>query len=118
MEQDTERLPVFCATSREVPAYLQKVLWNQGIPAILTSGTLKAGNGFMRTRQMLGLNEKNRKKQSGVQEYVAESPFEYRRNCLLYLPQDGKQIRHGSREEAVWIAKRIKQLAGSTHGHM
>ena len=117
LEQDTERLPVFCATSREVPAYLQKVLWNQGIPAILTSGTLKAGNGFMRTRQMLGLNEKNRKKQSGVQEYVAESPFEYRRNCLLYLPQDGKQIRHGSREEAVWIAKRIKQLAGSTHGH-
>ena len=54
LEQDTERLPVFCATSREVPAYLQKVLWNQGIPAILTSGTLKAGNGFMRTRQMLG----------------------------------------------------------------
>ena len=117
LEQDTERLPVFCATSREVPAYLQEMLWRRGVPAILTSGTLKAGNGFVRTRQMLGLNEDNRKKKIGVQEYVAESPFEYKRNCLLYLPQDGKQIRHGSREEAIWIAKRIKQLACSTHGH-
>ncbi len=117
LEQDTERLPVFCATSREVPLYLDKMLWNQGVPAILTSGTLKAGNGFVRTRQMLGLDEKNQKKKIGVQEYVAESPFEYKRNCLLYLPQDGKQIRHGSREEAIWIAKRIKQLACSTHGH-
>lgn len=117
LEQDTEHLPIFCATSREVPLYLDKMLWNQGVPAILTSGTLKAGNGFVRTRQMLGLNEDNRKKKIGVQEYVAESPFEYKRNCLLYLPQDGKQIRHGSREEAIWIAKRIKQLACSTHGH-
>ena len=117
LEQDRERLPVFCATSREVPLYLDKMLWSQGVPAILTSGTLKAGNGFVRTRQMLGLDEKNQKKKIGVQEYVAESPFEYKRNCLLYLPQDGKQLRHGSREEAIWIAKRIKQLACSTHGH-
>ncbi|MEY8491708.1 ATP-dependent DNA helicase [Lachnospiraceae bacterium 29-91] len=117
LEQDTERLPVFCATSRKVPAYLQAMLWEQGIPAILTSGTLKAGNGFLRTRQMLGLEEADRKRKAGVLEYVAESPFEYKRNCLLYLPQDGKQLRHGSREEAVWIAKQIKQLASSTHGH-
>lgn len=117
LEQDTERLPVFCATSREVPAYLQAMLWSQGVPAILTSGTLKAGNGFLRIRQMLGLEETDRKRKAGVLEYVAESPFEYKRNCLLYLPQDGKQLRHGSREEAVWIAKQIKQLASSTHGH-
>lgn len=117
LEQDAEHIPVFCATSREVPAYLQKMLWGHGVPAILTSGTLKAGNGFYRTRQMLGLDETDRKRKIGVQEYVAESPFEYKRNCLLYLPQDGRQIRHGSREEAIWIAKRIKQLSCSTHGH-
>ena len=117
LEQDAEHIPVFCATSREVPAYLQKMLWGHGVPAILTSGTLKAGNGFYRTRQMLGLYETDRKRKIGVQEYVAESPFEYKRNCLLYLPQDGRQIRHGSREEAIWIAKRIKQLSCSTHGH-
>lgn len=117
LEQDAEHLPVFCATSREVPAYIQKMLWRQGVPAILTSGTLKAGNGFYRTRQMLGLDETDRKRKIGVQEYVAESPFVYNKNCLLYLPQDGKQIRHGSREEAIWIAKRIKQLSCSTHGH-
>ena len=117
LEQDGERLPVFCATNRRVPAYLDKMLWEQGVPSILTSGTLKAGNGFLRTRQMLGLEETNRKRKTGVQEYVAESPFEYKRNCLLYLPQNGKQFRHGSREEAVWIAKQIKQLTCSSHGH-
>lgn len=117
LEQDSRQLPVFCRASREVPAYLQKMLWDQGIPAILTSGTLKAGTGFVRTRQMLGLSEQDRKKKPKVQEYVAESPFEYKRNCLLYLPQDGKRLRHGSREEAAWIAKKIKQLSCSTHGH-
>ena len=117
LEQDGERLPVFCATSRRVPAYLDKMLWERGIPAILTSGTLKAGNGFLRIRQTLGLEETNRKRKNGVQEYVAESPFEYKKNCLLYLPQDVRQLRHGNREEAVWIAKQIKQLTSSTHGH-
>mgnify|MGYP007069802739 CR=1 FL=1 len=31
---------------------------DRGFPAILTSGTLKAGNGFTRTRQMTGLEKK------------------------------------------------------------
>ncbi len=117
LEQDPQRLPVFCTASREVPAYLQEMLWNQGVPAILTSGTLKAGAGFGRTRQMLGLSEKERKRKPKVEEYVAESPFEYKRNCMLYLPQDGKRLRHGSREEAAWIAEKVKQLTYATHGH-
>ncbi len=117
LEQDPQRLPVFCTASREVPAYLQEMLWNQGVPAILTSGTLKAGAGFGRTRQMLGLSEKERKRKPKVEEYVAESPFEYKRNCMLYLPQDGKRLRHGSREEAAWIAEKVRQLTCATHGH-
>ena len=52
-----------------------------------------------------------------MEEYVAESPFEYKRNCMLYLPQDGKRLRHGSREEAAWIAEKVRQLTCATHGH-
>lgn len=115
--QDKEQYPVFCAVSREVPAYLYGMLWEKGFPAIITSGTLRAGNGFLHTRQMLGLSGKKRGKQAPVQEYAAESPFAYRKNCLLYLPKDYKKIRHGSEKEAVQIAKQIRQLVYSAHGH-
>lgn len=45
---DKEQLPVLCAASREIPGLLRKMLWDreEGMSAILTSGTLKAGAGF------------------------------------------------------------------------
>ena len=117
LEQDKERRPVFCAASREIPGYLQEMLWEKDFPAILTSGTLKAGNGFMRTRQILGLDEVRRGKKTAVQEYIADSPFQYRKNCLLYLPKGGRKERRGDRKETGRIAKQIKRLVSSTHGH-
>lgn len=112
LQQDREHFPVLCATSRRVPKLLQESLWCQGFPAILTSGTLKAGNGFARTRQVTGLSTAD-----NVQEYVAKSPFEYKKNCLLYLPKTLKQCRRGSREEVVMLAKHIQSLICSTYGH-
>lgn len=111
-QQDKERFPVLCATSRRVPKLLQESLWHQGFPAILTSGTLKAGNGFARTRQVTGLSETK-----NVQEYVAESPFAYERNCLLYLPKTLKPCRRGSREETAMLAGQIQSLICATYGH-
>ena len=52
-----------------------------------------------------------------VHEYVAGSPFEYQRNCLLYLPKDLKKCRRGSQEEAEMIADHIHSLICSTYGH-
>lgn len=112
LQHDREHLPVLCATSRRVPKLLQESLWCQGFPAILTSGTLKAGNGFARTRQVTGLSTAD-----NVQEYVAKSPFEYKKNCLLYLPKTLKQYRRGGREEVVMLAKHIQSLICSTYGH-
>ena len=90
------------------------MLWDreEGVSAILTSGTLKAGTGFLRTRQITGLEER-----TGVQEYVAESPFSYEKNCLLYLPKTLEHCRRGSREEAVMVANHIHSLICSTYGH-
>ena len=111
---DAEQLPVLCAASREIPGLLRKMLWDreEGMSAILTSGTLKAGAGFMRTRQITGLEGR-----AGVQEYVAESPFSYEKNCLLYLPKTLEYCRRGSREEAVMVANHIHSLICSTYGH-
>lgn len=112
LEQDKGKLPQLCATSRKIPDILSGVLWSRGFPAILTSGTLKAGNGFSRTRQENGLGKEVR-----VTEYVAESPFAYEKNCLLYLPQTLQRTKHGSREEAVMLAQHIQRLICSTYGH-
>ena len=111
---DKEQLPILCAASREIPGLLRKMLWDreEGMSAILTSGTLKAGAGFLRTRQITGLEER-----TGVQEYVAESPFSYEKNCLLYLPKTLEHCRRGSREEAVMVANHIHSLICSTYGH-
>ena len=112
LKMDQEHLPVLCAASREIPKLLQDMLWKQELSAILTSGTLKAGKGFERTRQVTGLEELEK-----VQEYVAESPFSYEKNCLLYLPKTLKQCKRGSREEAKMVASHIHSLICSTYGH-
>ncbi len=112
LQQDSREHLTFMAVNREIPKYLDATLWSRGFPAILTSGTLKAGNGFARTRQMTGLE-----KETGVRECVAESPFCYKENCLLYIPEHLKPRKRGSREEAERLAGQIRDLVCSTYGH-
>lgn len=112
LQQDSREHIIFMAVNREIPKYLDATLWSRGFPAILTSGTLKAGNGFARTRQMTGLE-----KATGIRECVAESPFCYKENCLLYIPEHLKSMKKGSREEAEQIAGQIRNLVCSTYGH-
>ena len=56
-------------------------LWNRQQPYVLTSGTLSVAGDFSRFRTSAGLLDRYR-----VKESVAESPFDYEKNCLLYLP--------------------------------
>ena len=71
----------------------------------------------MRTRQMIGLDEAVNGKRVKIQEYTAESPFNYRKNCLVYLSESGKKIKHGSEKDIVRIADQIKRLVSAVHGH-
>lgn len=112
LRQDRQHRPVLCAASREVPQMLRNALWSQKVPAILTSGTLKAGKGFERTRQTTGLTEIG-----NVWECEAQSPFQYEKNCLLHFPKTLKKVRHGSQEEAKMLAEHIHALICSTYGH-
>ena len=114
LRMDKEKIPVLCAASREIPQLLREMLWDreQALSAILTSGTLKAGKGFARTVQMTGLEGR-----TDVQSYVAESPFAYEENCLLYLPKTLRKCKRGSREEVEMVAGQIHSLICSTYGH-
>ena len=112
LKQDHDHRIILCASSRRIPQYLDQMLWSRGMGAILTSGTLKTGQGFSHIRKMTGLQRVRR-----VREYVADSPFEYQKNCLLYLPKNLKTCRRESQEEAEMIADHIHSLICSTYGH-
>ncbi len=104
--------PSLCAASREMPEQLRRALWLRDIPAILTSGTLMAGGSFDRTRQLMGLSVSKR-----LDDFISVSPFNYKENCLLYIPNDLLKTQMGSEQEAKCLTEQICRLVEATHGH-
>ena len=112
IQYDRDGSPSLCAASREMPEQLRRALWLRDIPAILTSGTLMAGGSFDRTRQLMGLSVSKR-----LDDFISVSPFNYKENCLLYIPNDLLKTQMGSEQEAEYLAEQICRLVETTHGH-
>jgi ATP-dependent DNA helicase DinG len=66
------------ATPIDIAGLLQQKLFSHPEAVVLTSATLTAGGSFEFIRQRLGIVE--------AQEISIESPFDYTRQTLLYLP--------------------------------
>ena len=98
----------FCAASNRVPQLLRSALWNTREPTILTSGTLTAAGDFDHTEQLLGLAA-----YAPLRHFRAESPFNYRKKCLLYIPAR----RAAAVPENQYLADQIVQLVSACHGH-
>ncbi len=80
--EDEDGGTVLCAAVLDLTAQLQGTLWNNSQSIVLASGTLAAGGGFQHYKEAVGLIKNSR-----VTESISPSPFDYQRNCLLYLPQ-------------------------------
>ena len=79
-------------------------------PIILTSGTLAVGRDFHRFKEETGLMADGR-----VTESVSASPFDYKANCLLYLPlHPPEQADSGYVDE---LAAEIAALLDACWGH-
>ena len=98
----------FCAASNRVPQLLRSALWNTREPTILTSGTLPAAGDFDHTEQLLGLAA-----YAPLRHFRAESPFNYRKKCLLYIPAR----RAAAVPENQYLADQIVRLTVACHGH-
>ena len=98
----------FCAASNRVPQLLRSALWNTREPTILTSGTLTAAGDFDHTKQLLGLAA-----YTPLRHFRAESPFNYRKKCLLYIPAR----RAAAVPENQYLADQIVRLTVACHGH-
>ena len=110
LAEDARDTVMLCATVADLTAQLQNTLWNQPRPIILTSGTLAVGSDFRRFREEAGLLAGSR-----VTESVSLSPFDYRENCLLYVPQ----FPPGQRNEAYYdkLTDEIALLLDAARGH-
>ena len=85
-------------------------LWNRQQPFVLTSGTLSVAGDFSRFRKSAGLLDRYR-----VKESIAESPFDYEKNCLLYLPL--KAPDHNSEKYFDELLAEIDNLIKAACGH-
>ena len=107
IDYDADGQPTFCAASSRVPQLLRSALWNTREPAILTSGTLAAAGDFSHTEQLLGLAAYR-----PLRHFRADSPFNYKKKCLLYFPPRVK-----TRMDNRKMAEEIVRLVGACHGH-
>lgn len=108
IDYDADGQPTFCAASSRVPQLLRSALWNTREPTILTSGTLTAAGDFDHTEQLLGLAA-----YAPLRHFRAESPFNYRKKCLLYIPAR----RAAAVPENQYLADQIVRLTAACHGH-
>jgi len=107
IDYDADGQPTFCAASSRVPQLLRSALWNTREPAILTSGTLAAAGDFSHTEQLLGLAAYR-----PLRHFRVESPFNYKKKCLLYFPPRVKTRMDNRR-----MAEEIVRLVDACHGH-
>ena len=108
--EDRRGNAMLCAVASDMTAQLRATLWSQDRPAILASGTLAVGRDFHHFKEDTGLLADGR-----VTESVFPSPFDYKANCLLYLPlHPPEQADSGYFDE---LAAEIAALLDACWGH-
>jgi ATP-dependent DNA helicase DinG len=106
--------PALCSIPKDLNERLYRDLWSGGIPVVLTSGTLSASGDFSRIRETLGLNPLPETKLFSISLL---SPFDFRRNCLLYLSQNTPFPDAEDKGYIAAVAEEIERLVLASHGH-
>ena len=117
LEKRTEgevKTTALCATPKDLDKRLFDDLWGKGIPIVLTSGTLSASGDFARAKQTLGLNYLPL---SRVSDTCMPSPFDYKRNALLYISETTPFPDSRDKSYITAVADEIERLVMASHGH-
>lgn len=109
-EDDADKL---CAIPNNLGDRLFNDQWGKGVPTIFTSGTLSAAGDFTRTKQSLGLELLGNK----LTEATHLSPFDYRENAMLYIPENMPFPNGKSQSYLAAITDEIEKLVIASHGH-
>lgn len=91
----------------------QNQIWQRSLPVILTSGTLSINNDFHYIRNKLGLDIITENK---YDETSKKSPFDYNRNCLIYLSESTITPKQKDEVYIKSISNEIIKLTDATKG--
>ena len=103
---------LLCAIPKALHQILCSDLWYKGIPIILTSGTLSAAGNFGHIKKITGLDQVKR-----LSEISVPSPFDYKKNTLLYISEQVPFPDNTSEQYIRTVAEEIMKLIIATHGH-
>jgi ATP-dependent DNA helicase DinG len=103
-----------CCIPKTLGQTLFADLWSKPLPIILTSGTLSASGDFTRVKKSLGLDlvQHNR-----LAETVKPSPFDYKKNTLLYISERVPFPDNRNTEYISAVATEVERLITAAHGH-
>ena len=93
-DRDEHNRPVLCAIAADLSFRMDRSLWSMPMPILLTSGTLAVGDDFSRFKSEACLTQSNR-----LTESVSLSPFDYKHNCMMYVPHSTPQYKEDDLED-------------------
>lgn len=99
---------LLCGAPIDVAPYVREHVLERVPALVLTSATLTTGNTFEYLRERLGLDD------DMATELLVESPFDYARQTLIYVPRDLPEPR-----EPGWLSaacERMRELIAITDG--
>jgi ATP-dependent DNA helicase DinG len=108
---ETETL--LCAVPKNLGKRLYTDMWNNGIPVVLTSGTLSAAGDFSHIKRTLGIDGAA----SRLTQTSKPSPFDYREHALIYISENMPFPDQRDRHYILAVANEIEQLVRASHGH-
>ena len=73
-----------CAIPKDLSKQIYTNLWDREVLSVLTSGTLSANGDFGLMKNKLGIDYMYSDK---IAETSKKSPFDYKQNALIYIPE-------------------------------
>lgn len=103
-----------CSIPKELSKMIAEDIWKKEIPYILTSGTMSAGGDFGLIKNKTGIDLINPKR---IRETSKPSPFDYKNNTLLYIPEHIPFPNLKNQQYLTSVAREIHRLLKVTYGH-
>lgn len=114
LEADENDVLSLCCIPKNVAVSLREVVWKTEASHVLTSGTMSDGVDFEYFKHEIGLD---RISKHLILESKTESPFDYKNNSRLYIPNNIPMPDNADAEYIGAVANETLKIINATNGH-
>jgi ATP-dependent DNA helicase DinG len=107
-------LDILRGMPKNLGVMLHRDLWSLPVPIILTSGTLSVAGSFEHIKRKAGLDCVLARR---LRETTKPSPFDYRKNALVYISEDVPFPDNGDEGYLAAVADEAERLIRAACGH-